>query len=56
MALQMLNSGTMELMKSQAWIGVYETPDSTHSSTLEMIKDEQASRKSAGDKLEQLIE
>ena len=36
----MLNSGTMELM-SYAWVGVYAAPDSTYSTSLEMIKDEQ---------------
>jgi hypothetical protein len=56
MGLQMLDSGTMELMKSDAWVGVYAAPDSTHSSTLEIIKDKQAGKKSVGAKIEQPIE
>lgn len=42
--------------ESYAWVGVYAASDSTHSSTLEMIKDEQASAESTGAKLEQPIE
>jgi hypothetical protein len=52
----MLNSGTMELMKSHARVRVNAAPDSSRSSTLEKIKDEQASMKSASAKLERPIE
>jgi hypothetical protein len=55
MGLWMLNFGTIKLMKSHAWVGVYATPDSTHSSTLQM-KEQQANRKSAGAKIGQPIE
>jgi hypothetical protein len=44
--------------ESYAWVGVYAAPDSTYSTSLEMIKDEQVHAKSAGvdSKLEHAIE